>query len=275
MLDGDSVDREMSGGGPSRAVKERFEIRFPRPEETIDQDEEWCEVGLNGARRRIRFHDYAEVYSIPGLYEQIFYDELQCSSPETVCGLLSEELAKADVDSSDLRVFDVGAGNGMVGEELERLGAGTLVGVDIIEEAAEAAQRDRAGLYDDYLVLDLTDIPADTRGQLEAERFNCLTSVAALGFGDIPPRAFAEAYNLIDDGGWIAFTIKEDFLGDEDKTGFSQLIEMMLEEGTLEARGKRRYRHRLSMAREPLHYVAMVARKKRGVPLDWTDELND
>ena len=274
MLDREKVGKEAPGAGSS-ALRQRFDITCPTRHDAVDQDEEWCEVGVNGDARKLRFHDYGELYSVPGLYEQLFYEELECRSPETVCGLLLEELDKASVDPTDLRVFDVGAGNGMVGEELDRLGAGTLVGVDIIEEAAEATERDRPGLYDDYFVIDLTDIPADARKELEARRFNCLTSVAALGFGDIPPRAFAEAYNLVSDGGWLAFTIKEDFLGDEDKTGFSQLIEMMLDQGNLELRGQRRYRHRLSMMREPLHYVAMAARKRREVPLDWTDGLND
>jgi predicted TPR repeat methyltransferase len=275
VLDEQNVDRE--AGDSPRAVRERerFDIRFPTRGNDVGQDEEWCEVGFDGTPRRLRFHDYGELYSVPGLYEQLFYDELECRSPATVCGLLREELVKAQADPTDLRVLDVGAGNGIVGEELERMGAGLLVGVDIIEEAQEATQRDRPGLYDHYYVVDLTDIPGDARGDLEDMRFNCLTSVAALGFGDIPPRAFAEAYNLVADGGWVAFTIKEDFLGDQDKTGFSQLIEMMLDEGNLERRGQRRYRHRLSMAREPLHYVAMTARKQSDVPLDWTDELND
>ena len=43
--------------------------------------------------------------------------------------------------AAQLRVLDVGAGNGMVGEELDRMGAKHIVGVDIIPEAAEAAQR--------------------------------------------------------------------------------------------------------------------------------------
>ena len=274
MLDGDRVDNEAPSHSP-QAPNRRFEITFPSRASDVDQDEEWCTVRLNGDVRRLRFHDYHEVYSIPGLYEQLFYDELECRSPETVCGLLRAELAKASANPSELRVFDVGAGNGMVGEELNRMGAGMLVGVDIIEEAALAADRDRPGLYDDYFVLDLTDIPAGTRAELEAKRFNCLTSVAALGFGDIPPRAFAEAYNLVSDGGWLAFTIKEDFLGEQDRTGFSQLIDMILEEGNLELCGERRYQHRLSVAREPLHYVAMAARKRRDVPLAWTDDLND
>lgn len=275
MLDRDTVEREGPREG-SDSAEARFDIRFPDPDTALEQDEEWCEVQLDGSTRRIRFHDYHEIYSLPGLYEQLFYDELKCHSPQTVCGLLIEELRRAGHDLAGLRVLDVGAGNGMVAEELaRRLGGGAFVGVDIIEEAAEAAHRDRPELYEDYYVLDLTAIPDDARGELEGKRFNCLTSVAALGFDDIPPHAFGEAYNLVSDGGWIAFTIKEDFLDAEDGTGFSQLIRRMLEEGTLELRGQRRYRHRLSMAGVPLYYVAMVARKRAEVPLGWMEGLND
>ena len=58
-----------------RARERSFEIRFPaRNGAAVDQDEEWCEVRLAAGWRRIRFHDYHAVYSIPGLYEQLFYD---------------------------------------------------------------------------------------------------------------------------------------------------------------------------------------------------------
>ncbi len=275
MQDHQVADRDESAD-QSRTARPQLSIRFPSPDEAVAQDEEWCEVEVEGEVRRIRFHDYHEVYSVPGLYEQLFYEELECQSPAVIRDLFKEQLERTGADPSELVVLDVGAGNGMIAEELERIGAGSMVGVDIIEEAGEAAERDRPGLYEDYFVLDLTQIPDDARARLEAKGFNCLTSVAALGFGDIPPRAFAEAYNLVSDGGWIAFTIKEDFLSKrEDDTGFSQLIRRMLEKGALELLGERRYRHRLSMTREPLHYMAMVARKQSDVPLSWTEDLND
>ena len=247
-------------------VEEPFEIQFPqRDRDEVEQDEEWCEVRLAGQRRQIRFHDYAEIYAWRGLYEQLFYDELKCDSPRTVCGLLAEQLDSEGVDPEGLRVFDVGAGNGMVGEQLKAMGAGCLVGVDIIQAAAEATDRDRPDVYEDFLVLDLTDIPQDTLEDLEGRRFNCLTTVAALGFGDIPPDAFAAAFNLVEDGGHVAFNIKEDFMADEDDSGFSGLIRKALEDGTLVLERERRYQHRLSVTGEPLHYLAMVAGKRRDI----------
>jgi hypothetical protein len=146
------------------------------------------------------------------------------------------------------------------------MGAGSVVGVDIIQAAAEATDRDRPEVYEDFLVLDLTDIPADTLSELEGRRFNCLTTVAALGFGDIPPDAFTAAFNLIEDGGHIAFNIKEDFMADEDDSGFSGLIRKALEDGTLALERERRYRHRMSVTGEPLHYLALVAEKRRDLP---------
>jgi len=251
-------------GSPSATAEKPFEITFPKGrEEDRDQDEEFCEVALHGETRRIRFHDYHELYAIPGLYEQLFYEKLKCDSPHTIATLLDEQLD--DDAAADLRVLDVGAGNGMVGEELDRMGAEHIVGVDIIEEAAEAAQRDRPGVYDDYFVVDLTDVPPDTQRELTGHGFNCLTTVAALGFGDIPPEAFTGAYNLVEDGGLIAFNIKQRFVEDGDRSGFEELISRSLNDGTMELQAERRYRHRLSVAGDPLYYIAMVARKRADI----------
>ena len=88
-----------------------------------------------------------------------------------------------------------------------------------------------------------------------------MVSVAALGFGDIPCRAFAEAFNLVLDDGWIAFNIKEEFLQPGESTGFSRLIEHMTNEGAIDMKAGMTYQHRLSTAGEPLDYRIFIARK--------------
>jgi predicted TPR repeat methyltransferase len=246
------------------STAEHFDIIFPASRGADhDQDEEWCELSIDGETRRIRFHDYDQIFAIPGLYEQLFYEELKCVSPRTVRELLAEQLEADDREPSELSVLDVGAGNGMVGEELAGLGVSEITGIDIIEEAAEATERDRPGVYDDYFVADLTDLPPDARSALTERHLNCLTTVAALGFGDIPPEAFAQAHDLVADGGLIVFNIKEDFVALGEGSGFSRLIRRALDDGTLVLERQRRYRHRLSVAGDPLYYVAMVARKTR------------
>jgi predicted TPR repeat methyltransferase len=239
-----------------------FDLTFPKDNTDADQDAELCEVVLDGTRRRIRFHDYDEIYRVPGLYEHLFYDVLDCKSPDTVCALLNEQLQAGGFDPKDLTVLDLGAGNGMVGECLTAMGCGTVVGVDILQEAADAAERDRPGAYAEYVVGDLTDPSPDVREAFGRYRFGVMTTVAALGFGDVPPDAFAYAFDHLVPGGWLAFCIKEDFLADEEPSGFSQLIQQLIADGTLEVFAERRYRHRLSAQGEPLHYVAMIARKR-------------
>lgn len=240
-------------------------IALPEPGCRLTQDREWCVVRIDDDWRQIRFHDYDELYSVPGLYEKVIYDVLQCSSPQTVCALLGDALRKADVPASTLRVLDLGAGNGMVGEELVDLGADYIVGADIIEEAAEATHRDRPDVYDHYHVSDFTSLPGDALKELEGHRFNCLTCVAALGFGDIPTDAFTTAYNLIDDGGWVAFNIKEDFLIRPEVSEFASLIKRMIDRGAMKLLEKHRYVHRLGTDGRPLYYVAIVGQKQRDV----------
>jgi SAM-dependent methyltransferase len=250
---------------------ERFELHLP-PRHTgavLDQDEEWCEIQMHGERRRIRLHDYAAIYDVPGLYEQLFAEMLRCTSPEVVCDLLGEQLDAAGVRPATMGVLDFGAGNGMIGEQLDEIGFGTIVGIDLLPEARAAALRDRPGVYDDYRVLDLTALDSDDRPALEAHDVDCLTCVAALGFGDVPQLAFAEAFNLVASPGWLAFNLRDKILEEEHPDGFGALIARMLAEGVVEERARRHYTHRVSIAGEPLDYVAIVATKVRDIPLNW------
>ncbi len=249
-----------------------IEIRLPETGAALNQDEEWYEAVVDGEARRIRFHEYAETYSMPGIYEYLFYDALKCDSPRTVCNLLGEQLSKDDRQPDDLRVLDVGAGNGMVAEQLQELGVDQIVGVDIIEEAAMAAERDRPGVYDEYHVVDLTAMPQETQDDLASRDLNCMVSVAALGFDDIPPDAFAEAYNVIEPGGLVGFSIKEEMVSGEDSSGFSRLIDKGIATGAFEIKREHRYRHRFNTNGDPLYYVAMVGEKGRDLPLSSDSE---
>lgn len=237
-----------------------------------DQHEETFEVVLGEDLVRLRCHDYAEIFDQPGLYEQLFHEELHCESPTVVSELLGKTVREADLDPTDLRVLDVGAGNGMVAEALSGIGAETIVGVDILPEAAAAAWRDRPDLYLAYHVMDLTDMDDHAWGDLEDIHFNAMTTIAALGFSDMPPLAFANAFNLVSDGGWIAFNLKDEFLS-EDDSGFAKLIHHMIDDGNLEIAAREHYRHRLSVAGDPIHYVAVVGRKRGAVSLDLAIEL--
>lgn len=247
-------------------LKKEFNIQLPDLK-SIEQGKEYFILEKNDIVEKIEFHDYDRIFEIPGLYEKLFYDTYQCNSPETVCNLLKKHIDKGK-EEEEIVALDIGAGNGMVGEQLANMGADTIVGVDIIPEAASASERDRPGLYADYHVADLTAMTPAVKDSLVKKDFNCMTVVAALGFGDIPPEAFAQGYNLISSPGWVAFNIKENFVSDQDQTGFSSLIQDLDKEGIMDIREQKRYRHRFCQDGTPLYYYAVVAKKMRDIPSD-------
>lgn len=252
-----------------------FTVRFDaEPGAPLSQDQEWCIVRRkDGREQRIRFHDYGAIYMVPDLCEHLFYDKLDCRSPSKVVSCLVSELAKAGQRPEDLSVLDVGAGNGMVGQRLSEAGVRSIVGVDILSEARLAARRDRPGLYKEYFAADLTALPPEVRSSVESENFGCMTTVAALGFGDIPTQAFAAAFGLVSAPGWVAFNIKEKFLDDvRDDTGFAGMVHRMIDGGVLEVKVQERYQHRLSTSGQPLHYVAVVGVKRRELPAEMVGE---
>jgi predicted TPR repeat methyltransferase len=240
-----------------------LDIRLPDASISMDQDEEWCDVRVNGGWRRLRLHDYSEIFGIPGLYERLIYDILKCDSPNRVCGMLGDELACRGDSPSDLRVLDLGAGNGMVGEILTGMGATTIVGVDIIDAARRAAERDRPGVYDRYCVTDLARDDSAVPETLRGLDLNCLVCVAALGFGDIPKQVFETALDVIATGGWLALNVKEEFLRDGDESGYGQYLRALHDERAIEIVRRERYVHRRGTDGSPIHYVALVARKLR------------
>jgi predicted TPR repeat methyltransferase len=247
---------------------QRYHIAFPATDpHQLDQDEAFFSLTDSaGETTDIRFHDYDALYQYPGLYEQLFYDRLKCQSPEKVVQILKHALHTEPWRFNELRILDLGAGNGIVGQELQRQGVARIVGTDILPAARDAALRDRPGVYDEYYDLDLASPTKADRQVLATWNFNCLVTVAALGFGDIPVRAFWEAFNLIEDGGWIAFNIKETFLSADDTSGFSDFIKTLILTSYLDVHHMERYRHRLSMDGKPLYYFGIAGRKNRPIP---------
>ena len=245
---------------PQAGRQTDYKIIIPDINECLDQNEEYFYVNYKGEKRRLLCHDYDEIYKIPGLYEKFFYGMLKCDSPNVVCELLEEEMKNLDEADVSLRVLDFGAGNGMVGERIQEMDCDLMVGVDIIPEAKEAALRDRPGVYDDYYIMDMNQLNQKRERQFKDYEFNALVTVAALGFGDIPTKAFLNAFNLVEDDSWIAFNIKDRFLSDEDNTGYRALMDNIMDD-SLEILQEKDYIHRMSVTGEELCYRAIVGRK--------------
>jgi hypothetical protein len=224
-------------------MQKRHRIQFPKTESShLNQDEAYFYLQGSGSKRKIKFHDYDEIYQVPGLYEQIFYDRLKCNSPGKVTSILEAAVKQS------------------------HRGVSRLIGIDIIPEAYDATIRDRPGVYDAYYVEDFTQLDMDKKEEIESWQCDCMVTVAALGFGDIPVKAFIEAFNIIKSEGWVAFNIKETFFDTRDESGFSKMIRELLFSNYLDVYYIERYRHRLSIEGEPLYYFAIAGRKNSDVP---------
>lgn len=239
----------------------RHDIRFPKETSyDLGQNEAFFFITEDGEEKRLKFHDYSEIYGREGLYEQLFYERLQCKSPSVVVSRLEKALENVGESLSSMRLLDLGAGNGIVGDELRKRGTARLVGLDIIPAASAAAMRDRPGIYDDYLVEDITDLEVEQEEPLREWGLSGLLCVAALGFDDIPAPAFIRAMDLIEDDGWLAFNIKIDFLNSD--TQFAEFVKLLLTENLVELHLIERYWHRLSIDGDWLEYFVVVARKR-------------
>lgn len=208
----------------------------------------------------MRLHDYDRVYAVPGLYEEVIQRLLQCASPAKLAQVL---LRVAELERRDprlLRVLDLGAGNGIVGEELRARGVDVLVGTDSAQQARTAAARDRPGLYSDYVVGDVKELPE--LGTLVRELgINCIVCAGALGLQHIEARSFVELWDLLPAGAMFALTVHEDLAGPGTSDIGDALEALRGGETGTEIVVSERFRHRLSTAGVPIHYVAIGARK--------------
>ncbi len=180
-------------------------LEFSAPEE------EWIEYGPPGERTRVSFHDYAAIYAVPGLYERAFYDTLSMCSSRVVCGLYADALATLGRPAADERVLDLGAGNGIGGEELRReVGVGEVVGIDLEPAAEQAAARDRPGTYAQYLTADLDAHPEvlDDLGVVSA-----VVACSAIGAGHIGLDLLtAIVTRAVRPGGLLAFAVADELV---------------------------------------------------------------
>lgn len=255
-------------------MSRRYRIQFPKPGQAdLRQDEAFFYLIEGDRRIRLRLHDYDQIYQRPGLYEQVVYERLKCTSPNKVGEILDQTLRAAGIPITELRGLDLGAGNGMMGEVLQRYGVARLVAADIIPEARDAAIRDRPDVYDQYYIADFTSLDADLEEEISDWSINCLTAVAALGFGDIPLRAFFQALKFVKVGGWVAFNIKDTFLERSDTSGFSQFIRELILSEYLDIYHMEKYQHRLSMDGVPLFYFALAARKTAAIPQEFVERF--
>ncbi len=247
----------------SRREPDHREVALPDAASQNGKEAGYCLVDDGGTWRQVRFRGDARLWEWPGVYERLVRTQLRGNAPGAVCHLLDRQLRAAAKPVTDLRVIDLGAGNGWMGEELSTLGVRQVVGIDASAAAAIAAERDHPDVYQSYLVLDMRRLSEGQRDELMNYDFNCLVSVDALAADEPAPNAFTEAFNLLAPDGWVAFHLNAETAEGGRDSRFARTIHRMIQSGAMNVTTQQRYRHRFTTHGTPLFHVAVVARKVR------------
>jgi hypothetical protein len=209
----------------------------------------------------VHLHDYERIYSEPGLYEHVVQDLLRCRSPQTAVDGLARALSRLGIDPSEIVLLDHGSGTGIVGELAHELGVRTIIGVDSLGAARTACLRDRAGVYQDYLVGDLAKPSPELLAQLRHHRPTALISAGAFGGTHAPPASLLGALALLPPGAPVVFTIDERWMQSDDPGGFCTTMTELFGSAQLPLVERSRFQHRLSTAGDPIHYELIVAQR--------------
>jgi SAM-dependent methyltransferase len=224
-------------------------------------DGEYVELGDD----IVHIHDYARIYAVPGLYEHVVQDQLQCRSPQVAAEGLLRAVARLGLDPSSMTVLDVGAGTGLVGERLASGGVKRVVGVDALPAARTACRRDRPGVYAGYLIGDLAaDDAGELRLALRKHGLGGLVSAGAFGGTHAPPQALVNALALLPAGAPVALTIDERWMESSDPDGFGRAVERLVAHGDLELFERTRFKHRITTSGEPIFYELVVGAARTG-----------
>jgi len=237
-----------------------YDVRFEQPE-TNRQSDEFFLATIDGDERRFNIHDYDTLYAVPWLYDIALYHGLKCRTPTEMADAIDGVWTDADVDRPGLKVLELGAGSGVFGQELRRIGAGRLEAIDISNLAAQAASRDRPGLYDAYYVDDLTQLRDEVQNALRATRFNVVAMASATGWGNhIPMDGFQRAFELLEPGGWFIFHVKPND-PDPECIELCQWIDQKVDAGELNQNYRASHFHRRSSNGQDIFYDVVIGKK--------------
>lgn len=127
----------------------------------------------------------------------MFYETLGMRSTSEVVSLYAKAARSAGSALADQRVVDLGASNGLGGEQLTCVGRGRPDWHRRGTDAARGCPARPTRRYDDSLVADLLTPTAPQLNTLKQFAPTAVVALSAVGIGHLPPRALDRALALL------------------------------------------------------------------------------
>ena len=152
---------------------------------------QWVYASANNQELAERYNQWAADY------DKDLDEEFGWVSPQITAEVLAKYVP------SDARILDAGAGTGLVGEALGRMGYQDLHAMDLSHGMLEEARRKR--VYKDFRQMALGEELGYETGS-----FDAVISVGVFTEGHAPPEGFDELVRITKNGGFIVFSLRVD-----------------------------------------------------------------
>jgi len=237
-----------------------FTVKLPDSLKSPELNEEFVEVQFeDGRAENIFLHDYQRIYQIKNLFEEIFVNKLGSDSHNFVCRKLLSVMARRNLRPSESRVLELGAGNGVTSQTFKDNGFKSIVAIDVLPEAKEAAMRDRGATFEDYLVSDSSNLFPPDASALK-NKFDVLLIVAAIGMGHVDSHSIKAGFNLLNDHGILAFNIYSKLINQTPPTEFDEMLAQFTL--YLDLLVREEYVHRKSVTGSDVKYTLFIFQKR-------------
>ncbi len=173
---------------------------------------QWVYASENNLQLQERYDEWAKDYD----------EDLEADFGYVIPRIAAETFAQ--LVPKDAKVLDAGAGTGLVGVELHRLGYRNIEAMDLSRGMLEEARRKR--VYGGFHQMTMGE-PLD----FDTGSFDAVICVGVLTLGHAPARSLDELARVVRPGGFVVFTLRPDVY---EQNGFKEKQRQLESDGTWE-----------------------------------------
>ena len=176
-----------------------------------------------GTHYGIKVEEVKQIYDKTASEYEQFYTKTGWVAYIHSAKLFEKVLSKLGFEK-DCKILDVGAGTGLVGNEMYKLGYANLTGIDLSEEMlAEASKK---GVYKHLVQVDMYNFDIS----IYSQKFDAVISIGTFTVGQLKPEIIPKLARFVRPGGVVCISFR-DITWENPETGFTKQVEEMEKTG--------------------------------------------